>query len=101
MSNFNIPVRCPTCNSEKVVRAGKSALGEQRYRCQVESCPKGSFMLNYRYSADKSGVKEPIVDLAINGSGVRDTARVLKISKGTVISALKKACGPCPTEPAL
>ena len=28
--------------------------------------------------------------MALNGSGIRDTARVLKINKGTVISALKK-----------
>jgi len=28
--------------------------------------------------------------MAINGSGIRDTARVLKISKGTVMSTLKK-----------
>ncbi|MCB1809829.1 MAG: hypothetical protein KDK04_28800 [Candidatus Competibacteraceae bacterium] len=29
--------------------------------------------------------------MALNGSGIRDTARVLKINKGTVISALKKS----------
>jgi hypothetical protein len=29
--------------------------------------------------------------MAINGSGIRDTARVLKINKNTLISTLKKA----------
>jgi hypothetical protein len=29
--------------------------------------------------------------MAINGSGIRDTARVLKINKNTVISTLKKS----------
>jgi transposase-like protein len=29
--------------------------------------------------------------MAINGSGIRDTARVLKIDKNTAISTLKKA----------
>ena len=48
-------------------------------------------MLNYQYNAYEPGVKEQLVEMAINGSGVRDTARVLKISKGTVISTLKKS----------
>ena len=47
-------------------------------------------MLEYCYRAYKSGIKEQVVDMAINGSGVRDTARVLKISKTTVMSTLKK-----------
>ncbi len=47
-------------------------------------------MLEYRYQAYNSGVKEQVVNMAINGSGVRDTARVLKISKTTVMSTLKK-----------
>lgn len=37
-----------------------------------------------------SEVKQKIGDLAINGSGIRDTARVLKISPTTVIEELKK-----------
>jgi transposase-like protein len=38
-------------------------------------------------------VKRQIVDLALNGSGIRDTARVLRISKDTVLSELKKRQG--------
>ncbi len=47
-------------------------------------------MLKYRYKAYEPGVKEKIVEMAINGSGVRDTGRVLGISKTTVINTLKK-----------
>ena len=36
-------------------------------------------------------MKRQIVDMALNGSGIRDTARVLGISKDTVVSELKKA----------
>ena len=36
------------------------------------------------------GVREKIIDMAMNGSGVRDTGRVLGISKDTVTSVLKK-----------
>ena len=82
---------CPTCGSDKIGKAGYSARGVQRYRCRSESCPIQTFMLNYQYNAYEPGVKEQLVEMAINGSGVRDTARVLKISKGTVISTLKKS----------
>ncbi len=49
-----------------------------------------TFMLDYRYKPCEPGIKEQVVDMAINGSGIRDTARVLKINKNTVISTLKK-----------
>jgi len=35
-------------------------------------------------------VKEQIVDMALNGSGIRDTSRVLGIGKNTVLSTLKE-----------
>ncbi|MBL1352345.1 MAG: hypothetical protein COA61_003255 [Zetaproteobacteria bacterium] len=35
-------------------------------------------------------MKKKVIDMAINGSGIRDTARVLNISKGTVMSTIKK-----------
>jgi transposase-like protein len=41
-----------------------------------------TFMLNYRYRACLAGIKEQVVEMAINGSGIRDTARVLKIGSG-------------------
>jgi len=47
-------------------------------------------MLEYRYQACAPGVKDKIVEMAVNASGIRDTARVLGISKNTVISTLKK-----------
>jgi insertion element IS1 protein InsB len=31
-----------------------------------------------------------VIDLALNGSGIRDTARVLRMSPTTVIAVLKK-----------
>jgi transposase-like protein len=47
-------------------------------------------MLAYRYRAYEPGIKEQLVDVAINGSAIRDTARVLKIDKNTVINTLKQ-----------
>jgi transposase-like protein len=37
------------------------------------------FLLTYIYEAHKPGVKELISEMAFNGTGVRDTARTLKI----------------------
>jgi len=47
-------------------------------------------MLKYRYREYEHGIKKQVVEMAINGGGIRDTARVLKITKNTVISTLKK-----------
>ena len=35
-------------------------------------------------------VKQQIVKMALNGSGIRDTARVLSVSPTTVMTILKK-----------
>ena len=49
-----------------------------------------SFVLDPTYQGHLPEVKEQIVDMALNGSGIRNTARVLKISPTTVINELKK-----------
>lgn len=42
-------------------------------------------------NANKPGAHERIVDMAMNGSGVRDTGRVLGVSPTTVVSHLKNS----------
>ncbi|MCK9395711.1 MAG: IS1-like element transposase [Methylobacter sp.] len=49
-----------------------------------------TFMLNYRYKACEPDIKKQVADMSVNGRGIRDAARVLKINKNTVISALNK-----------
>jgi len=85
---------CPDCGSNHIMKAGRSASGVQRYRCDNAECTTKSFMLEYRYRAYEPGIKAQLVDMAINGSDIRDTARVLKIDKNTVISTLKKGDWP-------
>jgi transposase-like protein len=85
-----IAIRCPHCDGEQVIKRGKTAEGKQRYRCQNAACAQRSFLLEYRYRAHVPEVKRQIVEMAMNGRGIRDTARVLRISKDTVLSALKK-----------
>ena len=85
-----ISVRCPHCRSNQIVKRGKTACGTQRYLCQNVTCATGSFLLDYRYLGRLPEVKHQIVDMSLNASGVRDTARVLRISTDTVLSELKK-----------
>jgi insertion element IS1 protein InsB len=85
-----IPVQCPQCHSDQVIKGGMTKAGKQRYRCQNLNCPRYSFVLDPTYLGHLPEVKEQIIDMALNGSGIRDTARVLKISPTTVINELKK-----------
>ena len=84
------PVECPCCHNTDVVKHGYSAEGKQRYQCRNTDCPRSTFIRDYAYRGYLPEVKEQIVDMAMNGSGIRDTARVLKISPTTVIETLKK-----------
>ena len=79
-----IAVRCPHCQSEQIVKRGKTGCGTQRYLCQNTTCATGSFLLDYRYLGRLPEVKHQIIDMRLNASGVRDTARVLRISTDTV-----------------
>jgi len=85
-----IPVRCPHCDSDQVIKGGKTKTGQQRYKCQNADCSHYSFQLNLIYQGRLPAVKAQIVEMSLNGSGIRDTARVLKISPTTVIEELKK-----------
>jgi|SRR5688572_21896781 transposase-like protein len=85
-----ISVRCPQCHSDQIVKRGKTGCGTQWYLCQNATCATGSFLLDYRSLGQLPEVKYQIVDMSLNASGVRDTARVLRISTDTVLSALKK-----------
>ena len=85
-----IAVTCPYCQSDHITKRGKTDTGKQRYRCQNPDCPHHSFLLNPAYKGRLPEIKEQIIDMALNGSGIRDTARVLGVSTDTVLSELKK-----------
>ena len=83
-------VECPYCQGQQVVKRGKAETGKQRYRCQNEECAHQSFLVNPTYKGRLPEIKQQIIEMSLNGSGVRDTARVLQISTATVIHELKK-----------
>jgi transposase-like protein len=87
------PVRCPHCEGVEVVAYGKTATGKQRFRCQNQQCERPTFLRAYSYQGCLPEVKRQIVEMTLNGSGVRDIARVLQISPTTVIEELKKRPG--------
>ncbi len=88
------PVLCPACQSCNIVKHGQSAEGKQRYKCRNSDCARSTFIRYYAYRGYLPEVKQQIADMALNGSGIRDTARVLKISKTTVMETLKKSSSP-------
>ena len=88
------PVLCPSCGSEDIVKHGQLQAGSAT-NVQMQSvlaarlfeviaieaiCRKSSSRLQGLHS----------MAIALNGSGIRDTACVLKISSTTVIETLKK-----------
>jgi insertion element IS1 protein InsB len=85
-----IAVRCPHCQSDQIVKRGKTARGTQRYLCQNTLCAKGSFLLDYCNRGCLPEVKQTIIDMSLNASGVRDTARSLHICPNTVLRERKK-----------
>ncbi len=85
-----VAIECPHCHSTEVTKHGKSLVGKQRYYCQNTDCPYCTFILTQTYPGRTREVKQQIVEMTLNGSGVRDIVRVLHISPTTVIQELKK-----------
>src|SRR5215469_16308533 len=81
-------LHCPNCQGTDIVRHGKTRQGKQRYRCREKGCAGRTFLLEYAYAGQSPAVKQQIVDMAMNASGIRDTARVLHVSPTTVINEL-------------
>ena len=84
-------ISCPACEKVDIKKVGLTPQGKQRYYCNNTDCKKKTFLNNYQYNARKPGVTKQIIAMAINGSGIRDTSRVLGVSKTTVIKTLKKS----------
>lgn len=85
-----IEVKCPKCSEIKVIKYGINKQGKQRYMCKNEKCEKETFIIEYSNLGRQETTKKQVIEMTINGSGIRDTARVLKISPTTVLNELKK-----------
>jgi transposase-like protein len=78
---------CPHCQGTDSVRHGQTRQGKPRYRCREPRCASRTFLLDYSSPGQSPAVKHQIVEMAMNASGIRDTARVLPISTNTVMTA--------------
>src|ERR1700757_1914301 len=86
-----ITVSCPDCPSTQVIKAGKQPNGTQRYRCQNPTCERTIFQLPHVAQGRLPESQRQSVEMALNGSGMRDTAGVLRVSPGTVLRVLKQS----------
>ncbi|NJP11835.1 MAG: IS1 family transposase [Leptolyngbyaceae cyanobacterium RU_5_1] len=75
------PIHCLECDGIEVINHGTTLDGKQRYRCQNSQCSRQTFILKYTYAGDLPQIKQQISDMAMNGSGIRDTARVYRHSR--------------------
>jgi transposase-like protein len=83
-------VCCPHCESGEVVKYGTTTNSKERFRRQNAAGCGRTFIRAYAYQGRVPQVKRQIVEMTLNGRGVRDIARVLQISPTTVIGELKK-----------
>ena len=79
-------VCCIYCGNADAIKYGKSS-GKQRF--DATGCGK-IFLMKYFYNGRKLKVKTKIFEMAMNGRGVRDTARVLKIIPSILKRLVKK-----------
>lgn len=81
-------IPCPDCSSLNIVKNGKTAQQKQRYLCKQN---RRQFIRDYPYLGCVGAIREMIVPLTLNGSGVRDIERLLLVSRDTVLKTLRAA----------
>ena len=84
-----VEIRCPDCDSLNVVRYGKQPNGAQRFICQNPACKRRIFLLNYRAKQNSPEARQQIIDMALNGVDVNETARLLNIPQEAVLEVFQ------------
>ena len=93
MTSILVKVSCPHCQSDEVVRCGKTATNKQRFSCKNVLCHVKTFIVDYSYKGRQVSTQKAIIEMSLNSSGIRDISRVLGVSTATVIKILKKKEG--------
>jgi transposase-like protein len=62
-------VKCPHCQSEAVVKYGKTSNGKERFRCQQRAECGRTFVRSYAYPGCLPTVKQQIVEMTLMGVG--------------------------------
>ncbi|MBA3572079.1 MAG: IS1 family transposase [Pyrinomonadaceae bacterium] len=80
-------VPCPSCASRHVKKNGTTANRKQKYRCL--DCRR-QFITSYTYQGCIKFVRDLVVPMTLNSSGIRDISRVLRVSTNTVLKTLRE-----------
>ena len=83
-------MRCRECGSAEVVKNGKSNQGFWAVLVPTSRSPSSQLHPGILHWGYLQSIKRKIADMAVNGSGIINTARVLKISPMIVTEELKK-----------
>ena len=90
-------IACPSCASRHVVKNGTTRNRKQKHLCR--QCRR-QFIRHYSYQGCRPEIRSLIVPMTLNGSGVRDITRVLKICINTVLKVIREQASLTP-EPEL
>ncbi len=80
-------IASPRCASPHVKKNGTTAHRKQKYQC-IEC--RQQFITDYTYRGCLSFIRELVVPMTMNSSGIRDIARVLSISTQTVMKTIRE-----------
>ena len=61
-----IPVLCPHCQSDQVIKGSKTKTGKQRYKCQSSDCRHDSFLLDPAYTGRLPEIKQQVINMSLN-----------------------------------
>jgi transposase-like protein len=86
-------VVCPDCQSQSVIRFGKTRGGHPRFRCK--DCPRCFSDVPPR--AHTQEFKEQVLAAYQERASMRGIARAFRISRNTLVKWLKEKGGTCPT----
>lgn len=89
-------VNCKKCNGIAVKNGFQGK--KQRYKCKL--CQK-KFQLDFAYKAYSINTNNSITTLLKEGCGIRSIARILSISKNTVLSRIISICQKLKAKPLL
>ena len=92
-------VKCPHCQGEAVVKYGKTSKGKERVRGQQRAECGRTFLRSSASPGCLPTVKRQIVDMTLNGSGIRDIARVLHVGPNPGLRELKQSRRAVPGQP--
>jgi transposase-like protein len=86
MCEITTIVNCPHCKGSKVKKNGKKRTGKQNFLCH--GC-KNRLQFEYSYRGADPGTKGLVCAMALNGSGIRDIQRVLRLSIACILVLLR------------